>query len=112
MPNIEAHQQDWSDLALFPAGQWVTTDDDIQAWNDILHMRALVDELLDTLDTALTDHTFDALATTAELIEEPSVEFDIDLYLEPWPRDRAADMLTAWRAGTTTVDIENAGIPA
>lgn len=105
MSNTEAHQQDWSDLPLleYPA---VMTDDDVAHWGDILYMRGLVDALIDALDTAITDHTFDALAATVEMIDAPSAEYGIDLYLPPWPHDRAADMLAAWRAQTDGVDIE------
>lgn len=42
-----------------------------------------------------------------------SVEYDIDLYLEPWTDiDRAADMLAAWRAGTNQIDITAAQVSA
>ena len=112
--SIEPREK-WSELPLL---QWpaVMTDEDVDAWGDILYMRGLVDELIDTLDAAFTDHTFDTEATLAELIGAPSIEYDVDRYLEPWPHDRAADMLAAWRnqtlTGSTQLAIENAGIPA
>ncbi len=113
--SVEPPETRWSELPLL---QWpaVMQDDDVQAWGDILYMRGLVTELIDTLDAAFTDHTFDTEATLAELIGAPSAEFGVDLYLQPWPHDRAADMLAAWRNQTTTgstqLAIENAGIPA
>ena len=106
MTNID---EKWSDLPLL---QWpaVMTDDDVEAWGDLIYMRGLVADLIDALDDGLVEHTFDALATAIELIDAPSAEYDIDIYLPPWPHDRAADMLAAWRlqrvGGDTQLAIE------
>jgi hypothetical protein len=83
--SIEAHHQKWSALPAFPAWPHVMTDDDVQAWGDVLYVRGLADAFLD------------ACRTTGALPMPHTVEFDIDLYLEPWPADHAAQLLDAWK---------------
>lgn len=100
--SVEAHHAKWSDLPLFPPGQWVVTQDDIDAWNDLAYLRDLVDTIIREVDTPEQVHD---ILTGGERedygVVRGLIEFDIDLYLEPWPDiDRAADMLQAWRAST------------
>lgn len=99
-PNA-AHHRRWSELPLFTVHQWVASDEDIAAWSEILHLRTLVDQIL-------TNHA-DVVWPFSEYVRNPArqilaqglIEFDIDLYLEPWPDiDRAADLLAAWRNET------------
>lgn len=111
--SVEAHHQKWSDLPLFPEGQWVVSQDDIDAWNDLTYLRDLVDTILRELDTPEQTRQVLAGPPTADGGGHDGrgcIEFDIDTYLEPWPAiDRAADMLTAWRAnpgpGPIAIDI-------
>lgn len=89
-PNA-AHHRRWSELPLFTVHQWVASDEDIAAWSEILHLRTLVDQIEDLLD----------LNPARQILAQGLIEFDIDLYLEPWPDiDRAADLLAAWRNET------------
>lgn len=83
--SIANHHRRWSDLPLFTRHQWVASDEDIAAWSDILYMRGLVDAIEDT-------H-----ALRPEHLKRGLVEFDVETYLEPWPHDRASDLLAAWR---------------
>jgi hypothetical protein len=84
--SLEAHKRQWSQLPLFTNEQWVVTDADIEAWNDIVYMRTLVEDLRATC------------ADRKGMIPAPVIEFEIDIYLEPWPSgDRAEELLTAWR---------------
>ena len=83
--------------------RWTPTTpvDDFEA--DLAHMHRLIAELAVHAGT-------DQLTRTAA---QPSPEWDIDLYLEPWPEnfDLAGDMLNAWRAGTgTELDIYSIGV--
>lgn len=90
---IEQHHQKWSELPLFTPTQWVVTDEDITAWSDILYMRTLVDEIEDYVGPDPDDlHDVEPA--------RGSIEFDVDLYLEPWPSDYAADQLVAWKLNT------------
>lgn len=88
MPNTRiSHSEKWSELPLFTARQWVVTEDDIAAWNDLTYMRTLVDDI-------------EALCWATNATPEcgPSAEFDVDIYLAPWPDDQAAEALATWRA--------------
>lgn len=89
--------QDWPELPLFTAREWVVTDDDIEAWQDIYYMRGLVDSIL-----ILCSHT----GHTPEL-GPPEVEFDSQVYLEPWTDDDpAAAALDTWATQLATQRIE------
>lgn len=93
--SIEAHRQRWA--ALPPLRTWpheLMTDDDATAWGDILYMRGLVDDIEDTcaIDGARIP------ATARELRGDYSIEFDIDLYLDPWPNDVAGLLINSWKA--------------
>lgn len=82
--SIEAHHQKWAALPAFPAWPYVMGDADVEAWGDILYMRGLVDAITDVCaDTGTRLHG--------------SIEFDIDLYLEPWPTDPAEQLLATWK---------------
>lgn len=108
--SIVAHHEKWDDLPLFPQGQWVATDEDIAAWNDIVYMRTLVESLLSELDTPADTH--DALGGF-ERDGRGLIESDIDIHIEPWTdADRAGDMLAAWRSGTSKVDVFAAAVTA
>jgi hypothetical protein len=90
---------DWSPLPLLTAGQ----SSDIEAWADIMYLRSLA-ELIE----AAAGELF-AAAQRDELTWEQFWALGrfqafggqipmIGYTLEPWPPDRAAEMLEAWRA--------------
>lgn len=86
---IEQHHERWSELPLFAHDRWVVTDEDCQAWGDIIYMRSLVEDLVAEAKAA------------GRVPTAPGglIEFDTDLYLEPWPEfDPVAALLAAWRA--------------
>jgi hypothetical protein len=87
--SIEAHNQKWDALPAFPAWPYVMTDDDVDAWGDLLYLRGLVDAVVD-----ICARTGARIPAT----DHRSVEFDIDTYLEPWPTaDAAAELLADWK---------------
>jgi hypothetical protein len=74
------------------------TDDDVAFWSDILYMRGLADAIEDAIsgsDTGLATFAYDQI--------DAGLEYTIDQYLDPWPGDRAADMLDAWLNNPTWV---------
>ncbi len=92
---IEQHHERWSELPLFTHDRWIVTDDDTQAWGDIIYMRGLVEDIQAELRSA--DQAHDVLGG-GERDGRGLIEFDIELYLEPWPvHDPAADLIAAWR---------------
>lgn len=97
--NITAHSAKWSDLPLFPAGQWVATGEDIEAWNDLVYMRALVDAIEDQmkplLNSSCVGDQFAAARQIRAAEQFPYIEFS---FSQPWPNDDAAELLAAWRA--------------
>jgi len=86
--SIEAHHQKWAALPAFPAWPYVMSDSDVEAWSDVLYMRGLVNDIVDmcAIDGA-------RIRATAH-----SIEFDIDLYLDPWPNDVAGQLIDSWKA--------------
>ncbi|OMC02153.1 hypothetical protein A5733_26060 [Mycobacterium sp. NS-7484] len=83
---IADHHKRWDALPPFPGWPYVMTDGDVEAWGDILYMRALVDEI--------TNHA------TPRAIEEVLAGFPTDAdspLTDDWPHDDAADLLAAWR---------------
>ncbi|WP_216639183.1 hypothetical protein, partial [Mycobacterium asiaticum] len=65
------------------------TDDDVQAWGDMLHLRALLDELHNLcIDTG---GRIDTVPVEAQRFS--------DAWFKHWPEDEAAALLAAWREG-------------
>lgn len=93
--SIEAHHQKWSDLPLFTTQRWVVTDEDIEAWNDLTYMRGILDTVMRSTPSPESIHD---ILGGSERDGRGLIEFDIDLYLEPWPVDQAAELLAEWRA--------------
>ncbi len=96
---IAAHHKQCDALPEFPAWPYVMTDDDVQAWGDILYMRALV-EAIEALVTPTAAH--DVLAGF-ERDGRGLVDADADIHLGDWPADRAAEQLAAWRTEAEAV---------
>jgi hypothetical protein len=92
--SLERHEHRWRALPAFPAWPYVMTDDDVNAWGDMIYMRGMVDEIAGTCA-----RTSARIPATAREMRGDfcSVEFDIDLYLDPWPVDQAEKLLSAWR---------------
>lgn len=86
----------WADLPTIQCHPTLS-DEDREFESDLAYMRDLVTEL----------HVHGSVEHLTQVVTAPSPEYDIDLYLEPWPTgmDLAGDMLAAWRAGTTDLDI-------
>ena len=73
-----AHARKWLGLPLTEARSVMPADDGDIAW-----LHHLADQVL---------------ASNPEHLPGGLVEFDVDVYLEPWPTDRAAALIEAWRA--------------
>ena len=90
----------WADLPTIQCHPTLS-DEDREFESDLAYMRDLVTEL----------HVHGSVEHLTQVVTAPSPEYDIDLYLEPWPTgmDLAGDMLAAWRNGTTELDIFTIG---
>ena len=77
LSKLEAHARKWLGLPLTEARSVLPVMD-----GDIALLHHLADQVLAAGPTDLTG----------------MVEFDIDVYLEPWPADRAGELIEAWRA--------------
>lgn len=90
MTDIAAHHEKWSTLPAFPQWPYVMTDDDVSAWSDILYLRGLADAIC---GTRLPD------AATAEVLADRgrSLEYDVHIFIAPWPMDRAEQLLNDWK---------------
>jgi hypothetical protein len=99
LTSIEAHHRKWDALPAFPAWPYVMTDDDVQAWGDLLYMRGLVDAIEGACDDLMTSTSAIDRLWAEHVCDNPlrSFEFDVDVYLEPWPADEAENLLAAWR---------------
>lgn len=103
---VARHHETWSALPEFPAWPYVMTDEDVEAWGDILYMRGLVDDLLADADTTATDAEWVVLGS---MLARPRID-DQDIYLQDWSfvddvelvLRVAADELKAWRAALDT----------
>jgi hypothetical protein len=97
----DAHNHYWADLPVFPAGMEFS-DDDAEAWGDILYMRGLVDSIED-IQVQLLARIADApttsdLAWVVYLQRSARAWLPVSLeFSEPWPEDEAAKLLAAWR---------------
>lgn len=74
---LEAHARKWCGLPLTVARSVLPADDGDMAW-----LHHLADRVL---------------ASRPERLPGGLVEFDIDVYLEPWPADKAGELIEAWR---------------
>lgn len=90
----------WADLPTIQCHPTLS-DEDREFESDLAYMRDLVTEL----------HVHGSVEHLARVLDAPMAEWDVDLYLEPWPTgmDLAADILAAWRNGTTELDIFTIG---
>lgn len=86
----QAHADKWADLPTIECRRSMT-DDDREFQSDLDYMRDLVAEL----------HEHGTGEHLSRVAHQPTPEFDIDIYPEPWPDnvDRAADMLADWHNG-------------
>lgn len=109
-PGITAHSAKWGDLPLFPDGRWVASDDDVDAWGDLIYMRALADEL-ENRAVELAEHPCGVhivqmirLHDAADMVHVATALMTVPITLtDPWPVDRAAELLAAWRAESKVV---------
>lgn len=85
---------EWGDLPIFINDNWRVTDEDIEAWSDILAMRDMVTEIIDALDD---EFAHDVLGGGESDDGRGMLEFEIEIYLEPWPADVAGMLLGQWR---------------
>lgn len=92
---IVAHHQMWADLPPFPPGPQFMDDADVEAWNDIIYCRYLVDDIIaHPLFGAV--EALDAL-DVAENRAAAWVPATDELLLD-WPKDRAGALLAEWVA--------------
>ncbi|AGI12990.1 hypothetical protein PBI_BUTTERS_43 [Mycobacterium phage Butters] len=91
---IAEHHKKWAALPPFPAWPYVTTDENVQAWGDILYMRGLADAI-EALVTPTAAH--DVLAGF-ERDGRGLIDADAEIHLDvQWPADLAAELIDAWR---------------
>jgi hypothetical protein len=87
LTSITEHHRKWEALPAFPDYPYVMTDDDVNAWSDLLYMRSLVNDIVDMISV-----------DGARIAPAGWVEFDVDLYLDPWPNDVAGMLIESWKA--------------
>jgi len=100
IPQITAHSEKWGDLPLFPGGEWIASDDDLEARNDILHMRALVDAIEHRLTPVLAHDVPAGFERDGRGLIDTAIDTHLDA---DWPDDAAAELLAAWRTETAAV---------
>lgn len=97
--SIEAHHQKWDALPAFPAWPYVMTDDDVEAWSDVLYIRGLIDAI-----GVVCSHT-GARPTSlpfGQIHQDTIAATGVDNSLffptaNPWPADEAAELLATWK---------------
>ena len=101
---IAAHHKKWDALPPFPDYPYVMQDDDVESWSDLLYLRALCDELEDKAHKLAADPigvhqvAMARLCNAADLVHVATALMPVPAAVsEPWPVDRAAGMLAAWR---------------
>lgn len=88
LTSITEHHRKWEALPAFPDYPYVMTDDDVNAWSDLLYMRGIVNDIVDMC----------AIDGARARGDYRSVEFDVDMYLDPWPHDVAGQLIDSWKA--------------
>jgi hypothetical protein len=83
---LRAHSGHWSELPEVTVPSAAVDDTDVEHWSDMRYMQELVDEI------ATVCHT-----TRGRITDQGLAEFDVDIYLAPWPADQAELLLAAWR---------------
>lgn len=107
MPNTTIEQQpDWSGLPPLPDMYGPDSrihgpyPDDLEARNDILHMRALVDAIEHHLTPVLAHDVPAGFERDGRGLIDTAIDTHLDA---DWPDDAAAELLAAWRTETAAV---------
>lgn len=86
---IRAHQEKFADLPVFPAGSVLPEFD-----GDMAELHELADKVI---------------AAGAGSLDDGLIEFGIDIFLPPWPADKAAEKLADWADTNRLNESETAG---